>query len=77
MTERSKLEEIFSAILEIVMKEFSDIVTDAELRFTSSGAIERLRIFVKDESFVDIWLSASGKYSSLGAQAREKPNSSA
>ena len=63
MTDCSSLEELFNRIIELVLSEFSDIVAGAQLRFTSSGAIERLRIFLKDESFVDVWLSASGKYS--------------
>jgi hypothetical protein len=63
MTKRLSLEELFSEIVELVFREFSDIVADAQLRFASSGAIERLRIFLKDESFVDVWLSTSGKYS--------------
>jgi hypothetical protein len=63
MTKRLSLEELFREIVELVLREFSDIVVDAQLRFTSSGSIERLRIFLKDESFVDVWLSRSGKYS--------------
>jgi len=63
MTKHLGLEELFKEIIELVLREFSDIVVDAQLRFTSSGAIERLRIFMKDESFVDVWLSTSGKYS--------------
>ena len=63
MTDCSSLEELFNRIIEHVLTEFSDIVAGAQLRFTSSGAVERLRIFLKDESFVDVWLSASGKYS--------------
>ena len=39
------------------------ISLDVQLRFTPSGAVERLRIFLLDESFVDVWLSMSGKYS--------------
>ncbi|MCJ7762805.1 DUF6516 family protein [Candidatus Bathyarchaeota archaeon] len=63
MNNRPSLEELFNRIVELVLDEFSDIVVDVQLRFTSSGAVERLRIFLKDESFVDVWLSASGKYS--------------
>ena len=63
MTKPLGLEELFKEIIELVLREFSDIVVDAQLRFTSSGAIEKLRIFLKDESFVDVWLSTSGKYS--------------
>jgi hypothetical protein len=63
MTNRLSLEELFNRIFDLVLTDFSDIVADAQLRFTSSGAVERLRIFLKDESFVDVWLSTSGKYS--------------
>ena len=63
MTNRQSLDELFNRIVDLVLAEFSDIVVDVQLRFTSSGAVERLRIFLKDESFVDVWLSASGKYS--------------
>jgi len=63
MTKRLGLEELFNEIIEFVLREFSDIVVNAQLRFTSSGAIEKFRIFLKDESFVDVWLSTSGKYS--------------
>ena len=63
MTKRLGLEELFKEIIELVLRDFSDIVIDAQLRFTSSGAVERLRVILKDESFVDVWLSTSGKYS--------------
>jgi len=57
------LEETFNLIIETVSANFSDIVLDVQQRFTPSGAIERLRIFLLDDSFVDVWLSMSGKYS--------------
>jgi hypothetical protein len=63
MTSHSSLEELFNQIIEVVLAKFSDIAVDVQLRFTPSGAVERLRIFLKDESFVDVWLSTSGKYS--------------
>lgn len=63
MTKRLDLEELFGEIVDLVLREFSDLVLDAQLRLTSSGAIERLRILLKDESFVDMWLSTTGKYS--------------
>jgi Family of unknown function (DUF6516) len=63
MTSHSSLEELFNRIIDHVLAEFSDIAVDVQLRFTPSGVVERLRIFLKDESFVDVWLSTSGKYS--------------
>jgi len=63
MNSYSSLEEQFNGIVELVLDEFSDIVVDVQLRFTPSGAVERLRIFLSDKSFVDVWLSTSRKYS--------------
>jgi hypothetical protein len=62
MSNQPSLEELFQRIGEVVITEFSDIAVDAHLRFTPSGAVERLRIFLVDETFLDIWLSLSGKY---------------
>jgi hypothetical protein len=39
------------------------MVVDVQLRFSPSGSVERLRIFLIDETFIDVWLSSSGKYS--------------
>ena len=63
MNSYSSLEELFNGIVELVLADFSDIVVDVQLRFTPSGSVERLRIFLSDKSFVDVWLSTSGKYS--------------
>jgi hypothetical protein len=63
MKKRLNVEELFREIVEVVLGEFSDVATNTQLRRTSSGAIERLRMFLKDGSFVDVWLSAFGKYS--------------
>jgi hypothetical protein len=62
MSSRS-LEDIFNRIIDVTLADFSDIVVDVELRYTPSGAQERLRVFLLDESFLDVWLSPSGKYS--------------
>jgi len=63
MSKKQNLEDIFQQIIEVVIADFFDISIDAQLRYTPSGAIERLRIFLVDETFLDIWLSPSGKYS--------------
>jgi len=63
MINRLSLEPVFRGLVEVILREFSDITVDVRLCFTSSGTVERLRVFLKDESFVDIWLSPSGKYS--------------
>jgi len=54
MTKRLGLEALFREIVDLVLREFFDVVVDAHLRFTSSGTVEGLRIFLKDESFVDV-----------------------
>jgi hypothetical protein len=56
MSNQPSLEEIFQRIAEAVIADFSDIAVDAQLRYTPSGAIERLRIFLVDDTFLDIWL---------------------
>jgi len=63
VTNYTGVETIFKEIIEIVLTEFSDIVTDARILLTPSGAVEKLRVFVKEGSFVDVWLSPSGKFS--------------
>jgi hypothetical protein len=57
------LEELFNRIIDLILSQFSDIVVDVQLRFSPSGSVERLRIFLIDETFIDVWLSSSGKYS--------------
>jgi len=68
MSNQPNLDDIFQQILDIVTTEFSDIAVDAQLRYTPSGATERLRIFLIDETYLDIWLSPSGKHSYLWEQ---------
>jgi len=63
MNNHPSLEELFNRLVEVILADFSDIAVDVQLRFTPSGAIEKLRIFLSDESYVDVWLSLSGKYS--------------
>ena len=63
MTEPLSLEDLFHEIADRVLEEFIDIVDDARIQFTSSGAVKCLRIFLRDGSFVDVWLSFTGKYS--------------
>ena len=57
------LEELFNRLIDLTLAQFSDIVVDVQLRFSPSGSVERLRIFLIDETFIDVWLSSSGKYS--------------
>jgi hypothetical protein len=63
MSNHPSIEELFQRIVEVVIADFSDITVDTQFRFTPSGAVEHLRIFLVDDTFVDVWLSVSGKYS--------------
>jgi len=63
MTEPLSLEDLFHEIADRVLEEFIDIVDDARVQFTSSRSVKCLRIFLRDGSFVDVWLSLTGKYS--------------
>ncbi|HHT9125094.1 MAG TPA: toxin-antitoxin system TumE family protein [Candidatus Brocadiia bacterium] len=48
-------DEIYSQLAQIALSEFVDIVEDTRI-------IEgKLRVFLKDESFIDIWLSIKKK----------------
>jgi len=49
--------------LESIAKGFSDIVVDAKIMMRPSGEPLKLRIYLLDGSFLDVWLSISGKYS--------------
>jgi len=63
MTPHSNVEDLLHEIIDDVLEEFSDIVVQARIQFTPSRTVERLRIFLRDGSFVDVWLSFRGKYS--------------
>jgi len=49
--------------LESIAKEFSKIVMDTRIIKLPSGEPLKLRVYIVDESFLDVWSSISGKYS--------------
>jgi len=49
--------------LESIAKEFSEIVVDTRIITLPSGEPLKLRVYIVDRSFLDVWLSISGKYS--------------
>ena len=57
------MERLYKKISEICGSEYPDIVDDDEIYYKSSGAPAKLRVHIIDGSFLDIWLSNTGKYS--------------
>ena len=49
--------------LESIAKEFSDVVVDTRIIKLPSGEPLKLRVHIVDGSFLDVWISISGKYS--------------
>jgi len=57
------LENLYKNISDLSMNEYPDIVEDTQTHHTPSGAPAKLRIHIVNGSYLDVWLSASGKYS--------------
>ena len=57
------MEDLYRNISDLSLTEYPDIVEDAQIHRTSSGASAKLRIHIVDGSYLDVWLSRSGKYS--------------
>jgi len=49
--------------LESIAKGFSDAVVDTRIIKLPSGEPLKLRVYIVDGSFLDVWISISGKYS--------------
>ena len=49
--------ETYRRLYEIALKEFSDIVVKGEILRLPSGAPLKLRLYLLDDSFVDVWVS--------------------
>jgi hypothetical protein len=54
---------LYNKLSSIAEDEFSDIVSDTELMGKKSLGSSKLRIHLKDKTYIDIWVSGSGKYS--------------
>jgi len=55
--------ELYNRLKTIVESEYKDIVTSTKILGKRTIGSAKLRIFFKDRSYLDIWLSPSGKYS--------------
>ena len=57
------MHNIYLEIISIIKTDYKNIILDIqELSKRSKGSI-KLRIILKDRSFLDIWISETGKYS--------------
>lgn len=53
----------YDALRAISLREFADVVVDAQVMFTPTGDPLKLRLDIADGSLLDVFLSASGRYS--------------
>ncbi len=53
----------YEQIEQIAHSEFPDIVTSSRIIHKRSPGSPKLRLHFKDQTFMDIWLSETGKYS--------------
>lgn len=53
----------FKQIRTMARSEFADIVTNSQIIHRRASGSDKLRLFFKDQTFMDIWLSESGKFS--------------
>ena len=57
------VDEELRQIMGVALGEFPGIILDARLHTTETGVVQKLRLHIVDGSFLDIWLSTSGRYS--------------
>ena len=57
------ISEHYKRIKENIELRFSDILKSAELIQGTSGRIRKLRLYLIDNTFVDIWYTSDGSYS--------------
>ena len=53
----------YQEIEAIAHSEFSDIVVSSQILHKRTSGSAKLRLFFKDQTYMDIWLSESGKFS--------------
>ncbi|MCD6227973.1 MAG: hypothetical protein J7K17_00645 [Candidatus Omnitrophica bacterium] len=53
----------FEELSKIATKEFADIVIESKILFMPNREPLKLRLFLFDDTIIDIWLSVKGKYS--------------
>jgi len=53
----------FKELYKIADKEFADIVIETKILFMFNAEPLKLRLFLFDDTIIDIWLSTKGRYS--------------
>jgi hypothetical protein len=54
---------VYNSLIELVNEEFKDICEDADIMFSTTGRAQKVRIYLIDNTIVDIWISRDGRYS--------------
>ena len=54
---------VYQGLISIAESEFEDIIESCQMLTSQSGRVRKLRIFLIDDTFVDIWISPRGRYS--------------
>lgn len=57
------LDWLWARLREIALSEYGDIIERADLLLSPAGRTRKLRLYVFDGSFVDVWISGRGDYS--------------
>ncbi|MBE0428171.1 MAG: hypothetical protein IBX72_16245 [Nitrospirae bacterium] len=58
-----KTSELYKKILDIAVSEFKVIIESGQVLYSQSGEPWKLRLYLYDNSFIDIYYSIRGKYS--------------
>jgi hypothetical protein len=58
------ISDAYDRLARISLNEFADIVLQARILYLPCGDLLKLRLDIVDQSVLDVWLSASGRYSS-------------
>jgi len=58
-----KISELYKKILDISVFEFKAVIESGQILYSQSGEPWKLRLFLYDNSFIDIYYSIRGKYS--------------
>jgi len=58
-----KISELYKKLLDIAVSEFKAVVESGQILYSQSGEPWKLRLYLYDDSFIDIYYSIKGKYS--------------